>query len=107
MTHWILASEACRSPERSCRATLTIVVSSTDMIAPMITTIAIRITCGSIREAERGVGEVWFTGRVFRYQKISYQTFCCQDNRRRPIQLKPRSPDKVFPMARKEIRSWL
>jgi hypothetical protein len=46
----MLSSEAWRSPERSCSATLTIVVSSTDMIAPMITTIAIRITCGSIRE---------------------------------------------------------
>ena len=30
-------------------ATFTIVVSSTDMIAPRITTIAIRRTCGSMR----------------------------------------------------------
>ena len=49
MTHWIPLSEEWRSIERSWSATLTIVVSRTDMIAPRITTIATRITCGSIR----------------------------------------------------------
>ena len=53
-THWMPSSDVCRSFERVCSATLTIVVSSTDMIAPRITTIAIRQTWGSIRE----VGEV-------------------------------------------------
>ena len=53
MTHWIWPSEACRSPERSCSATLTIVVSSTDMIVPMTTTIATRLTCGSSLEEDR------------------------------------------------------
>ena len=51
MTHWIPLSDEWRSIDRSCRATLTIVVSSTDMIAPRITTIATRLTCGSIRGA--------------------------------------------------------
>jgi hypothetical protein len=75
MTHWMLASEACRSPERSCRATLTIVVSSTDMIAPMITTIAIRITCGSIREAGKGSAEVSFTGISFGVKRLATKYF--------------------------------
>jgi hypothetical protein len=58
----MLPSEAWRSIERSCSATLTIVVSSTDMIAPRITTIATRITAGSMREesAVEEVGElIW------------------------------------------------
>jgi hypothetical protein len=44
------SSDVCRSRESVCSATLTMVVSSTDMIAPRITTIAIRQTCGSIRD---------------------------------------------------------
>ena len=51
MTHWIPLSDEWRSIDRSCKATLTIVVSSTDMIAPRITTIATRFTWGSIRGA--------------------------------------------------------
>src|SRR4051794_14162111 len=51
MTHWIESSELCRSFERSSSAMLTIVVSRTDMIAPRITTMAMRQTCGSMRGA--------------------------------------------------------
>src|SRR4051812_19938543 len=42
------SSEVCRSLERVSRATLTIVVSRTDMIAPRITTIAMRQSLGFI-----------------------------------------------------------
>ena len=64
MTHWIPPSEAWRSIDRSWSATLTIVVSSTDMIAPRITTIATRITCGSIRGSGAGRGDAagWTDG---------------------------------------------
>ena len=65
--HWIWPSGAPRSTDSDWSATLTIVVSSTDMIAPRMITIAIRLTCGSI---VRGAGEAAaaFIGRqrIFR-----------------------------------------
>jgi len=41
ITHWICASELCRSPPSVRSATFTIVVSRIDMIIPRITTPAI------------------------------------------------------------------
>jgi hypothetical protein len=48
-THWMSASGECRSRLSVSRATLTIVVSRIERIAPMTTTAAMRQTCGSMR----------------------------------------------------------
>ena len=69
-THWTWSSGAARSCESDCSATLTIVVSSTDMIAPRITTTAIRLTWRGMTTGSGAAAaeEVAFmrTGRFFR-----------------------------------------
>src|SRR3954469_24072541 len=66
------ASGECRSRLSVSRATLTIVVSRIERIAPMTTTAAMRQTCGSMRSVVISVALRYLLRfKIFRYQKIS------------------------------------
>ena len=47
LTHWIVATEACSSLARVCRATATMVVSNSTAITPTSTVHTVRHTAGS------------------------------------------------------------
>jgi hypothetical protein len=68
------SSEVCRSFERVWSATLTIVVSRTDMIAPRITTIAILQTWDSIR-GELEVMREWLVPKRFDSEMLASRCF--------------------------------